>query len=84
MNSDSGSEIGIGMGGLVIREPKPSRELVSGPCEVALAQVDYRGTLANALWFALFLNANFPRVEVRSYCLAEPETPASEAAGVPD
>jgi hypothetical protein len=49
-NADSGTEFGL-MGSMAlftISEPQSTDELLSIPCEVALAEVDYR-----AKWFGL-------------------------------
>ena len=66
-NSDSGIEVGIGLGGssvITFSEPASARELAAPPCEVELSQIDYRGT-----WYAYYVEANFPQVEATSYCV---------------
>jgi hypothetical protein len=67
-NSDTGTEVGIGGPGsppavIAFSEPMSSDELMTVPCEVAFAQIDYRGK-----YYAYYIAANFPEVEVISYC----------------
>jgi hypothetical protein len=67
--SDSGTEVGLFHPNNVITfsEPRSSHELLSIPCEVGLAQVDYRSK-----FYTYLVVANFPEIEVVSYCVAEP------------
>lgn len=73
-NSDTGIEVGIGpvqpagSGGsavIAFSEPMAAQELLTVPCEVALAQVDYRGK-----WYSIYyITGNFPETEVVAYCV---------------
>jgi hypothetical protein len=71
-NSDSGIEIGLGLPiagqagpvGIAFSEPDSAEELLSLPCEVALAEVDYRG-----IFYVFYIAAVFPAVETTSYCV---------------
>ena len=70
-NADTGTEFGL-MGPravFTVSEPLSADELLSIPCEVALAEVDYR-----AKWFGIPLlyvmpTGRFPEVKVTSYCV---------------
>ena len=67
-NGDTGTEVGIGGPGaapavIAFSEPMSTKELMTVPCEVAFAQVDYRGK-----YYAYYVAVNFPEVEVISYC----------------
>lgn len=67
-NSDTGTEVGIGGPGsapavITFSEPMSTEELMTAPCEVAFAQIDYRGK-----YYAYYIAVNFPEVEVISYC----------------
>lgn len=66
MNSDSGVAIGLAPRNAVIAfsEPDSADDLMTLPCEVALAQVDYRG-----IFYAFYITAEFPAVEVTAYCI---------------
>jgi hypothetical protein len=66
-NSDSGVEVGLAPSAVIaFSEPMDARELETLPCELSLAQVDYRGK-----WYAFYITVNFPEVEVKSYCVAD-------------
>ncbi|UCE85315.1 MAG: hypothetical protein JSU66_13335 [Deltaproteobacteria bacterium] len=65
--SESGFELGAGFNtaGLTFVEPTESYQLLDVPCDLALSQVDYRGT-----WFSLYyVTLNFPKVETAAYCV---------------
>ncbi len=48
-------------------EPLSSKEMAASvPCESGLSQIDYRGT-----WYAFYIAANFPEVQLRSYCVVD-------------
>ncbi len=67
--AETGTELGLaGPSGYSLHEPKSAAELLSLPCEVALAELDYRGH-----WFGLpvwyfYPSANFPEIKVTQYC----------------
>src|SRR5437867_6086770 len=66
--SDMGTEVGLFAPNNVItfHEPRGSGELLMIPCDVALAEVDYRSK-----WYTYYVSVNFPEVKVISYCVAE-------------
>jgi len=50
---------------IAFSEPMAAHELLTVPCEVALAQVDYRGK-----WYSIYyITGNFPEIEVVAYCV---------------
>lgn len=69
-NQDLGVEVGIGTPGsspavLTFSEPESPADLLALPCDVANAQVDYRGA-----YYAYYVAVNFPQTRVLSYCAA--------------
>jgi len=46
-------------------EPESPADLLTLPCDVANAQVDYRGA-----YYAYYLAVNFPQTRMVTYCVA--------------
>jgi len=67
-NSDGGIAVGVQprVGVISFSEPDSAGELLSIPCEVAVSEVDYRGT-----FYTVYITAVFPEVETISYCVEE-------------
>jgi hypothetical protein len=69
-NQDLGVEVGIGgpsAAPLVatFSEPESPTDLLTLPCDVANAQLDYRGA-----YYAYYLAVNFPQTRTVTYCVA--------------
>jgi hypothetical protein len=69
-NQDLGVEVGIGGPSaapavVTFSEPESPADLLTLPCEVANAQVDYRGA-----YYAYYLAVNFPQTRTVTYCVA--------------
>lgn len=67
-NKDSGTEVGLLYPvGIVFSEPMAADKLMALPCDVGIAEVDYRSK-----WYTYYVSVNFPEVGVTSYCISTP------------
>jgi hypothetical protein len=85
-NADSGTAFGL-LGPRAVwtlHEPMSAEALQSLPCDVALAEVDYRAKwFGIPLWY-VYPSASFPAVRVISYCsIPPPADPADDAPPAP-
>ena len=53
----------------VLKEPRSAVELATLPCDVPLAQVDYRAKWFGVPLFYFYPSASFPEVTLTSYCV---------------
>jgi hypothetical protein len=63
-NSNSGFELGLSPAGITFSEPTETDELLDLPCDVALAQADYR-----AMFLSFYISLIFPKTEAVAYCI---------------
>ena len=69
-NSDGGTAFGPYPNVVfTLKEPRSVVELATLPCDVALAQVDYRAKWFGVPIFYFYPSASFPEVTLTSYCV---------------
>ena len=70
-NADVGTSFGVlGPNAVyVLNEPRSTSELATLPCDVALAEVDYRGKWFGVPLYYVYPTASFPEVQLTSYCV---------------